>query len=101
MCMKFTLEKGRSAHYIAASRDGAVRIGEQEFTQSLILTADELVPWPVTCVRDLSMEHLDEALRQQPEIIVLGTGAGHVFPPLELQAALSAQGIGASPSMAP
>ncbi len=92
--MKFTLDGGRGAHYIAAYREGAVRIGEREYAHSVILTAELLLEWPVASARELSLAQLDDALQQQPEILVLGTGAEHVFPPLALQAALSGRGIG-------
>jgi uncharacterized protein len=92
--MKFTLEAGRGTHYIAGYRDGAVRIGQREYAHSVIVTAEQLLEWPAAVVRDLTIEHLDGALQQQPDIIVLGTGTRLVFPPLALQAALSAQGIG-------
>ncbi len=92
--MKFTLDKSGGAHYIAAYREGAVRIGNREFGHSLILSAEHLLRWPVAAVHDLTLEHLERALQGQPEIIVLGTGSEHVFPPLALQAAVSARGIG-------
>jgi uncharacterized protein len=92
--MKFTLEAGRGAYYIAAYRDGAVRIGQREFAHSVIVTADQLLEWPATLIHDLTIEHLSGALQQQPDIIVLGTGTRLIFPPLSLQAALSGQGVG-------
>ena len=92
--MKFTLDASRSAHYITAYREGLVRIGQREFTQSVIVSADELLEWPVTEIDELAFEALAGALQQQPDIIVLGTGARLIFPPLPLQARLSAQRIG-------
>ncbi|MDH3713369.1 MAG: Mth938-like domain-containing protein [Gammaproteobacteria bacterium] len=92
--MKFTLEAGRGAYYITAYRDGAVRIGQQEFAHSVIVTAGQLLEWPVTLIHDLTIEHLGGALQLQPDIIVLGTGSRLVFPPLALQAALAALRVG-------
>ena len=92
--MKFTLDAGRGAYFIAAYREGAVRIGEQEYLRSVIVTPEQLLEWSATSIRELTIEHLRDALRQQPDILVLGTGNRLVFPPLRLQAALSGRRIG-------
>ena len=92
--MKFTLDAGGGVHYIAAYREGAVRIGEQEYLRSLIVTRERLVEWSVSSVGELSVEHFHDALQHQPDILVLGTGNRLEFPPLALQAALSAKRIG-------
>ena len=92
--MKFTLDAGGSANYIAAYRAGAVRIGEQEYQHSLIVTPERLLQWTVSSSSELTLAHLADALQPQPDILVLGTGPRLEFPPLALQAALSGQRIG-------
>lgn len=92
--MKFTLDGAGGARYIAAYRHGAVRIGEREYAHSLIISPTQLLEWPRYAVADLTIEHLEDALQQQPDIIVLGTGSRLQFPPFALQASLSAQRIG-------
>lgn len=92
--MKFTLDAGGNANYIAAYRAGAVRIGEREYQHSLIVTPKRLLHWSVGSSSGLTLADLADALQPEPDILVLGTGPRLEFPPLALQAALSGQRVG-------
>lgn len=93
--MRFTLEMPPGANLVTGIGPGGVRIGEQWFARSLVVSAAELVPdWPVASVATLDLERLAPALRFAPEILLLGTGRRIHFPDGALFAALAARGIG-------
>jgi uncharacterized protein len=70
--------------------DGAVHA-------AVLLTPEAALPWsaPATAA-GLTEEHLAPllALARPPEFLLIGTGAGLVFPPRALVRALEGQGIG-------
>lgn len=93
--MRFTLDRHPTANVITSVYPESVRIGEREFSSSLIVSAAALLPdWPVHHARDISVETLAAAIELGPEIMLLGTGARICFPPVTLFAALAARGIG-------
>lgn len=69
-------------HYEIRSVDsGNIRIGDQSFTQSLIVTPDRLIPeWPVHTIRDLTPDQLNAILELEPDVVLLGTGDELHFP---------------------
>jgi uncharacterized protein len=73
----------------------AIRIHGETFTQSIALTADEVLgPWHETPVANLSVSHFEQVLATRPEVVLLGTGPTNVFPPRELSFAFAREGIG-------
>lgn len=93
--MRFTLEKPPGANLFTGVGPGRVRVGEQWFSCSLVVSAAQLVPdWPAASAATLDLEGLAPALQLAPEILVLGTGDRIRFPDGALFAALAARGIG-------
>lgn len=93
--MRFTLETNDTANIISAVTRDEVRIGERRFASSLIVSVAELVTeWPVASVESVSLSLLEPALRLEPEILLLGTGARTRFPDAALLAELSRHRIG-------
>ncbi len=93
--MRFTLEQPPGANLVTGIGPGGVRVGEQWFARSLVISAAELVPdWPAASAANLDLEVLAPALQLAPEILLLGTGNRIHFPDGALFAALAARGIG-------
>lgn len=92
--MKFSLDFGTTENYISAYDDGVLRIGERRLRHSVIVLPDALLDWPGAAVASLNIASLEPALERTPDIVVLGTGATQVFPPMRLYAALAARGVG-------
>lgn len=92
--LKFTREF--SAKLMVRSVSGKqIRINDQAHDQSIALTPDELLgAWPATPVAELAEGHFDSVLATAPEIVLLGTGGRHVFPPRELTFAFARKGVG-------
>ena len=74
---------------------GAVRIGDETVTESVLIFRDEIQ-------RDVSLgevaalreQDLDELLQKGPEIVILGTGWKTERPPRDLVFAMARRGIG-------
>lgn len=92
--LKFT--RDLSAKLVIRSVAGnTIRINEASFTESIALTAEDLLgPWHDTAVTDLSVGDFEHVLASQPEVVLLGTGATNIFPPRELTFAFARKGIG-------
>ena len=82
--------------FLLRGADGATaKVNERLLTSSFVLAPDRLVEyWPVTDPRALTPEDLDWLLRLDPEVLLLGTGHGQVFPPAAVLAAGLSRGIG-------
>jgi uncharacterized protein len=73
----------------------AIRINEESYSESIALTAEDLLGnWHDTPVPDLSESHFDAVFETGPEVVLLGTGASNIFPPRELMFAFARKGIG-------
>ena len=87
--------KGAGRHRITAYGDGFVTVNETVYTGTImlgegVLTTDteELRPG------DLSAATLERVREREPEIVIIGTGARHVFPPPALFEPMRRDGIG-------
>lgn len=92
--LKFT--RDLSARLVIRSVSGqAIRINEESYSESIALTAEDLLGnWHDTPVPDLSESHFDAVFETGPEVVLLGTGASNIFPPRELMFAFARKGIG-------
>lgn len=74
---------------------GEIRVQDDVITQSVMLTAEDWhTDWPPASVSELRREHLEQLACDEPEIVLLGTGARLDFPPHEMLADILARGIG-------
>jgi uncharacterized protein len=74
---------------------GRVLIGDRWVDGNLIVSAEHIIAdWPARDPDTLRLADLTEALKLEPEIILIGTGTDASLPDVELIGALAAQGIG-------
>ena len=93
--MKFTLDRPGTLHVVRGYAPGLLRVGEREFTRSVIVSAQTLVAdWPPQHVGELTAADFDPVLALEPQVLLLGSGARQVFPAPELLARLYAARIG-------
>ena len=92
--MKFTREIS-SATTIRRVSGKAIVVGERRYTETIALTpegpVDDFVPPPL---EELAITHFEVLLRDQPELVILGTGERSVFPPRELTFAFARRRVG-------
>ncbi len=78
--MDFTEHPHQHALAIREVSTGKIRINDEAYQHSVLLTADfKLLPWEVSCVDDLNAALLEPLLASKPEVVIIGTGAEQVF----------------------
>ena len=82
-------------HIVRSYAPGLIRIGDRDFSASVIVTASVLIEaWRPRRMADLAAVDLDPVLALQPEVLLIGSGEHQVFPAPELLAALYAARLG-------
>ena len=92
--MRLSLDFDGTTNMIQAYREGTVIIGQQEIHESLIVSADTLLPWTPQQFAEMAPEHFAMLAEHEPEMVILGTGVRQVFPRPELLRPLLERGIG-------
>lgn len=78
--MKLHLTTAENNNLITAYGADYIEINKQRYTQNLIVMPDALIlDWQVTGFTDLSNEHFKQIASLKPEVVLLGTGATHLF----------------------
>jgi uncharacterized protein len=95
--MKFKLESS-TQNLISHYGRGSISVNGQAYTGSLIITPTGLLEnWYDGNAAELSLSHFQPLINleqdEPTEIIILGTGTDHVFPPMKLMAELHSRGI--------
>lgn len=95
--MKFKLELS-AQNLISHYGIGDISVNGQAHSGSLIITPTQVVEgWYSGPVTDLSLADFESLFALQEteptEIIILGTGSTHVFPPMQLMAELHKKGM--------
>jgi len=93
--MQLNQDQGSGTYHIRAYEPGKITVNSKQLSHSLLIAPERLLEhWAPTSLTELTMEHLDEVLEFQPQIIILGTGTRLVFPPPKLQAHILQKKIG-------
>lgn len=93
--MKFTLDRPGTLHIVRGYTPGQLRIGELEYSRSVIVSATTLIAdWRPQHIGELTAADLEPALALKPQVLLLGSGARQVFPSPELLAQLYAARVG-------
>ena len=82
-------------HRITAYDAETISINEEEYRQSLVMTADSILcPWPVSSLEHLNSENLEPIFESRPTVVLLGTGERQMFPDAKVFALFGQRGIG-------
>ncbi len=93
--MRFSFDSDLNHHAITGYGPDWVRVNQQEFRRSLIVTPERLVTdWPPQTFGDLVEAHFAVIAELEPEIVLLGTGSRQRFPRPALVQSLLARGVG-------
>jgi uncharacterized protein len=93
--MKLELDPLRSGHRIDGYGPEGVRIDGTCYNKALAVMQQRLLlEWSAPPLASMTLADLTVILEWQPEIILLGTGAQQVFPPVAVLAAVQKLGIG-------
>jgi uncharacterized protein len=93
--MRFTRESNSAAHLIRAYAAGEVRIDEESYRCTVIVSASTVVAAPdVHDANDLAEFEPARLLALDPELVLVGTGPQQVFPAAAFRAKFLRLGIG-------
>lgn len=92
--LKFTRDLPGTLTIRSVGPDG-IRVLDELHDESIVLTPDAVLhTWHNTAVDELAEDDFETVFAEQPEIVVLGTGGAHTFPPREIMFAFARRGIG-------
>lgn len=80
--MDLTLQNPGDHLFIRSVSDSGIQVVDDFYDSAIILSARELIPhWPVNCVGDIEIQHLEKVLELNPEVVLIGTGSRQSFLP--------------------
>lgn len=92
--MKLHLTTAENNNLITAYGDDYIAINNQRYTQNLIVLPQSLMlDWQAASFDDLNNDHFKKIIALKPEVVLLGTGAKHLFLHPKHYQDLSALGI--------
>lgn len=84
-----------NSYRFTAYQQDSVSINDQEFSDSLIVSATTLHhPWAVSRLDELSEETLTPIFELNPDVVLLGTGGKQAFPSASVMGHFGKLGIG-------
>ena len=93
--MRLSLDDSGQRFILRGFTERSVRLNDRELTASFLLTPEQLLDTlPLSKVDDLATAHVAWLQQDQPEVILIATGAHTRRAAPEVQAALMRQGIG-------
>lgn len=93
--MKFFQDVNPNINMIRSYSKGSVKINDNVYTSSLIVTGDTLnSEWPVSHVDQLQSTSFIQVCQLPIEVLLIGTGENFIFPNLEVLEPLREHKIG-------
>jgi uncharacterized protein len=93
--MKLTLDANPGVTLVRSYSNGELRVGDQVFHRSCILTPDAVLPeWRPKTVEEIEERDLEALFATKPELVLLGTGDRQRFPPVQIRGAFVRAGVG-------
>ena len=93
--MQLNLERPDYQYFLRGADGVSALVNDRRIERSFVIAPDALVEdWPVRDAGAMAPSDLHALFAQEPELIVLGTGATQVFPPAVVMATCLQRGIG-------
>lgn len=93
--MQLTLENPDHEFFLRGADGISALVNDRRLTGSFVLAPNALIEaWAVRDAKSLTADDLEPLLALAPEVVLLGTGAGQVFPPAAVMAACLGRRIG-------
>jgi len=91
----FNIDNNQARYQIRAYQPGQILVNEKLLTQSIIISANQLIEdWSPEQASEITEANLAQAIALQPSILIIGTGTIQTFISLEVYGNLLNQGIG-------
>ncbi len=93
--MEITPDSSNTSYTIRRCSSTSITVNEIEYTKSLILSANQLIPdWRPQHLNDITLDDLTPILELKPQVVLLGVGEKHIFPSQALLKPFYQQHIG-------
>lgn len=93
--MQFNLDNNIGKYQINAYQPGQVIINKQTYTNSIIITPEQLITdWAPQSFAEIAADNLKIILDMVPQLVIIGTGQQQHFLDQELLLPFLQQGIG-------
>jgi uncharacterized protein len=93
--MRFTQDSSSHSHTVRGYRHGELRINDDVFHETVILSASQVLCAPdIRHIDDLAVLEPSRILALDPEIVLLGTGERQIFPAASFRSRFLSVGIG-------
>lgn len=93
--MKFSEDYAAGSYIIRAFTDNKIEINNKVYENSLVISKHQLDDnWGISHVDQISHEIWLKLIEDQPEVVIIGTGQGLIFPHPASYAPAIEQGIG-------
>ncbi len=93
--MELSLERPGNYLYIRWVDDTSICVVDRTLTRSFIMGHDDVIEdWPVTDAGQITPALMQPLLALEPEVILIGTGAGQKFVPPAAMATSMRRGVG-------
>ena len=93
--MELNHDRPEGYFFIRAIRSDAVIVIDRELRSSFLIAPDRVIEtWPVTSISTLDTAAVQDILKLQPEVTLLGTGSRQQFPDKAVLLPLLREGIG-------
>jgi len=93
--MKFSEDYAAGSYIIRAFTDNKIEINNTTYENSLVISKHQLDDnWGISHVDQISHEIWLKLIEDQPEVVIIGTGQGLIFPHPASYAPAIEQGIG-------
>ena len=80
--MDLTLEQPGDHLFIRSVSSRGIQVVNDFYSSSIIVSSQQVIPdWPVNSVENITQQHLEKVLVLDPELVLIGTGAGQKFLP--------------------
>lgn len=66
---------GEQENTIRSYGPGVIKINDQEYHGSVIVSANTIIKWPPVNLADLNEAHIETLVNLDPELVIIGTGA--------------------------
>lgn len=94
--MKIELDsENSSSNKIISYSEDSFKLKNKLIKSNLVISKDRLIEnWSVNGYQNLALQHLDQVISWQPEVILIGTGKEPSFPNQELISYVTSKNIG-------
>ena len=72
---------------------GGFKVGDDDHKGSIIVFPERTVPWPVSSPEEITVQSLNEALKGERHILLIGCGSQFTPPPPTLKGELKKAGV--------